>query len=376
MPTRIFTELDAATDAFVVDPAGEVRSGVNGGTVAALSTILIQTGVGSFEMNPNLNGTSPDGTAQCTIVSIADALTQEWTIDYTIFPAIPENAKVKKLVFRRPRSVNYTIDGTFPTANIASFALYSDAILTPVYFTPVNAADFASPTLVVESITGAAADIVLFDHTGGDTYITRQELIDNWSSFNNNIFQIGIDAQGDDSPNPAVASLVGSLSVGSGWTVTVTYEEGLLYHLSQNASPVDEGSVITVTSPDEATALAMEDIESVKVTFPDPNNPGTTITINVPIWTVVTNNLLTFVMPNLSGFEPIVINVVVTSTQFVGDLNLGYVYTVFLINAPGIYKLVPGQRFDRLYDRTDPADISTVDIKIKDPFIKTGPVNG
>lgn len=380
MPTRVFSALDASTDVFTVGADGAVVDGVDGGTGVALSTLLTQTGVGSWQMLPNLNGSSAAGTATCSISSGSDAaLIQEFTIDYTNFPAIPENARVKKLVFNRPRSVNYTFNATDgPNDNLMLFRLFGDGGFgDPIFFTPAGEAGFVNPTIVNETINGVAADEVIFDHTGGDTFITRAELISTYSQFDNNVFGILINCNSDGDNPPGTSSLAGSLIFGLGWTATVTYEEQYEWDLHQDTSPVDEGSTVNLTSPEgEALALNMEDIESIEIQFPDPGDPGTIITINVPTWTVIDENTLSFIVPSLGGYESIGLTIVVTSTQFSGDLALGQVYTVFLISAPGIYQLVPGQLFDRLYDWTDDADVGTIDVKIPNPFIKTGFVDG
>lgn len=380
MPSKVFSVLDAFNHVFTPDPTATVLSGLDGATSVALSTLLTSPGIGSWVMDPNLSATTAGGLngALCQInTGAGPALIQTWEVDFArISNPIPDHARIKKLTFNRPRNVNYDFAATVSDdENKMDFA-FLDGALAPIYFTEVREEPFVSPKVVNESIVGIPADEVLFDHTSGPTFVTKAELIALWSSFDNNLEVLLVESRSNE-PVGNVSTLAGSLEFGDGWTVTVEYEEGFQWDLSQSTSPVDEGSTVNLTSdPAEALAVQMDDITSIEIQFLDPANPTVTITIPVTVFTVIDANNLVFTIPSLGGDEPIILNVVITSTQFSGDLALGYVYTVFLVSAPGIYKFVPDQRFDRLYDRTDPDNIVTIDIKIPDPFIKTGPING
>lgn len=379
MPTRIFNVLDAINHVFSVDPAGVVSDGVTSGTQVPLSTILVSTGVGSWEMNPNLNGTG--NPAACSIVNFfpipdeINAVTQTWDVDYENFPAIPDGAKVKKLTFRRPRSVNYTFtdNDIDDEDNNMSFLTYEDDILTPIFFASVSDSGYASPKIVNEVFAGEDADEILFDHTGTEDFVTKEDLIADWSSFNNNIPGMSIFVS---LPlGGATTALSGSMSVGNGWTVTVEYEEGFDWEVSPQGRTVQPGTEITATSsgPD---ALDFELIETI--TAQPKNGDGDPIGPPIEIDpTTITNNLLIFRMPDFATNPlPLFVSIIITSSQFTGEMELQLYQTIYIYNAPGIYKLVPGQRHDTLYDRTDEEDVTTINTKIPDPFIKTGMING
>jgi hypothetical protein len=116
--------------------------------------------------------------------------------------------------------------------------------------------------------------------------------------------------------------------------------------------------------------MDMEDITQIDIQFPDPNDLTTLITINVPQpWVTVETNLLTFLVPNLLGFQPTVIEVVIQSTQFSGSVAK-QLYTIFFVSASGMYQLVPGKTSDTLYIEQQPGN--TIDVKIPNPGARTG----
>lgn len=375
MPSRVFSALDAVTDAFTV--TGIYRDG-DGNTELPLSDILLQTGVGSWSLTLNLssaNDLPTRATAECVLFSIdPTVLVQEWTVDYTNFPAVPANAKIKKLVFNRPRSVNYAYNGAASDMVRAAFQMTSDAgLITPIYFTNFVDEPWISPVNFAESYAGIPADEVIFDHEGTEDFVTRDELIASYSQFNNNFSGINIQANVDDVTNPANCSLAGSLVFGLGWTVTVTWEEEYRWTVSQNEQ-VEPGDTVVLNSPDDGEqpeAVDFEEVTQIDVVFPDPDNPGDFITINVPEvdWLTVTTNQLLFLFPDLGVYEPTVVQIVLTSNQFTGTVSK-QMYTIYFVSASGIYQLVPGKTSDTLYIEDQPGE--TIDVKIPNPHGITG----
>lgn len=391
MSTRVFSALDATVVQFAVDPAGEIEDGLNQPptNIAALSTILTATGPGSWSLTLNSNGSgdTPSSNAVCEAVAAPVfplttplAITQRWTIDYTIVPAIPATARIKKLVFNRPRSCNVTFTANVQNDDTGRSFIFSEDILdTPIYFPVVDGVNFVSPSVVSETINGVTADEVVFDLTGGDTFKTRDELIADFSEFNNNLFRlvIGLSVFDTDELVVPTAALNGTVTFGLGWSVTVTYEEGFEWELSQDTSPVDEDSIVTVTSdPDDALPLDMEEIETIDIQFPDPDSPGDFITISVPEagWVVTDENLITFPIPSFGVYEPPYFSILITSDQFSGSISLGMLFTIYFLSASGIYTLTFGQTHDTLYLEDDLPN--TIDTKIPNPTIKTGYVDG
>lgn len=374
MPSIVFAVTDALNHVFTPGADGTVTDGANGGTVAALSTLLQSTGIGSFHMDPNLSATPGGGTALCEIRggNIAPALIQTWDVDYDrLIQPVPDGARVKKLIFRRPRSINYIFDTSNNGDNSLQSGIFSDSVFTiPVYFTAIPfTPSYIFPFLQNESIVGIPADEVLFDHTGGPIFITKQELIDNWSSFNNNIGSILIKNQ-----NPSGSTtLAGSLTFGLGWTVTVEYEESFEWTIPQDPSePISEGSTVNLISPEGAPlSVDFEDVTQIDILIPDYNNPGTFITVNVPsnTWSNISPTTLSFIMPSWAGNLPTVVQVQLTSAQFGGTVSK-QLYTILFVSASGIYELVPGKTSDTLYIEEEPGE--TIDVKIPNPFGRTG----
>lgn len=388
MPTRVFNLLDAFNDNFVLlDLADGVQDGPDGGVTAAISTVLSETGIGSFEFTINLSSTGTDENAnsQCTVFDDPFfgveplSVEQTWEIDYTNFPAVPETARIKKLVFNRPRSVNLQYNANLLVNNNMTFLFYSDVLQTPIYFTPDSQSDFISPVAINEIINGIPADEVIFDHEGTPDFITRDELILNFSEFNNNLygFNMTIAQTGDGIATPGECTLDGTVIIGLGWTVTVTWEEVFQWDIApENTRTVGPGTEVTVISdPGNPDALLMDDIIAITVQPLDEDGNPIGAPIPVTVITVQTTNTLVFNLPDFPE-SSVSIEILITSTQFSGELALQTYRTIFITNAPGIYRLVPGQRYDVLYDRTDEMDVTTIQTKIPNPFIKTGFING
>ena len=386
MPTLVFSALDAINHVFTPGADGVVGIGGDTPSTSPLNIFLVQTGIGSWDMNLNLSAASvaaPSApAANCFVNSAVDpALIQIWEINYnrTILP-VPDNALVKKLTFRRPRSVNLTLTTGADTENQAGFAFTTDGV-TPIYFTLIGVdgfiSPFNSPMQIIESFAGAAADEILFDHTGTDTFVTKDDLIVLWSSFNNSFNNLVVSVDHHLFDGPCSSALSGSIVFGLGWTITVEYDDApLQWTIPQNAADdqYTEGSEITLISQTvelPEIALDFELVTQVDILIPDPLNPGTFITINVPqlSWTLITPRLFRFIMPSWAGNLPTVIKVVLTSTQFSGTVER-QLYTINFVSASGIYELVSGKTSDTLYIEAEPGE--TIDVKIPNPFGRTG----
>jgi len=395
--TKTYTIFDAINEVFIAAPVVGAFLQTN---VDAVTTIIAQTPAlqesssGGWEITLNLSSSSSAVSgvpAQCVwggdyAFNNQLVIEQTWEIDYAAVLGIPSTAKIKKLVFRRPRIANVQFNATAVAGgNREHLLLYEDAINTPIYFTFVDITPFVSPATINESITGSAADEVIFDYTGGPTFITRAQLIASYSEFNNNLYGVSVFSSSDsDGLSPVSSLLTGTISVGVDWEVTVTYDLTLQWDiLSQSTSPIDsddaDHNTITITSdPDSMTPppLDMEEILTIDIYFEDPGNPGNFITINVPelSWTLITTNLLTFTMPSFGAYEPTTFNILITGTQFTGTLDLGSLWTIWFTSASGMYTLTLGKTNDTLYLEEDLPN--TIDVKIPNPTIKTGYVGG
>lgn len=149
-----------------------------------------------------------------------------------------------------------------------------------------------------------------------------------------------------------------------------TYEtQSFSYQLAVPTEPVEPSDSITVTS-DEPDPLDFTQITGLIMVYPD----GTEVPIDPSNWTTVEEFLFVFVIPSFGADEPTVLTFVVTSTQFSGTVTLGRLITIYFTSATGIYQLDWAKYEDTLYIEDDPGE--TVDVKIPNPFIKTGFVGG
>lgn len=149
-----------------------------------------------------------------------------------------------------------------------------------------------------------------------------------------------------------------------GFYVAGTYSINNYTFTLTNNSPVNAGDTIT-TTPSGANPIDPAQVTGITVT----DNNGN---VSHPAFTGTASSL-TFVLSAFVG-TPTVLTFSITSTQFSGSVTLGKLTTINFVNAPGIYKIVSGQTYDILYDVTNPG--TTLDVKIPDPFWKTGYVGG
>lgn len=154
-----------------------------------------------------------------------------------------------------------------------------------------------------------------------------------------------------------------------------TYEINNFSWALENNSPVDTGDSVTITTdPTLTNPLDPTQILTVDIDYTDES--GNPQTINVPQseWTLITFFFFIFTLPTIPP-EAKILTINITSTQFTGTVPLGVLTTIYFTGASGIYKLVRGKTNDTMYNVIDP-DGGTVDVKIPDPFIKTGFIGG
>ncbi len=171
-------------------------------------------------------------------------------------------------------------------------------------------------------------------------------------------------------PDVASSYIVANLLTIEGTFTIITAQ----WTLEVPDEPVSAGDPILVTSdPLDPDPLDFEQILTVEIHYID--SMGNPQTINVPDteWVLVEENQFIFLMPIFpSGMAWF--SIVVTSTQFSGSVTLGQLTTLFFTSATGIYRLVTNKRSDTLYLENDPPN--TIDVKIPDPFWKSGYVGG
>lgn len=332
--------------------------------------VSVTFAAGSFSFTVNETDSTVSGsTGRVQIGFELPGNTLEFAFDLD-YSDIPSDARISKLVWNLPSSINWSGSGT-PSSSASQPSIFYPHFLTSTVSSRVN------------SVSGTDADVVIFEHTDPDDYITRAELIASYTTFELSYDSggpnyIGATANGEGGP-PTTGTAILTCSIGDGWTVTVTYELTFQWQwtIPQPAAdtPVNVGSTITLTSPEDVEepveAIDFEEVTQIDILIPDYDNPGTFITVNVPeiSWTLIQAHLLTFTMPSWGGLFPTVVYVQLTSTQFSGTVSQ-QLYTIYFVSASGIYELVPGKTSDTLYIEAEPGE--TIDVKIPDPYAKTG----
>jgi hypothetical protein len=135
---------------------------------------------------------------------------------------------------------------------------------------------------------------------------------------------------------------------------------------------VAPGDVITISSDAaDPTPLDLTTLSTVTLQYV---NPQTGLLVSYTITpTAQTARLYTFTIPSdLPGIpDDFTFDIFATGTSFSGTVLLGTL-SVSIADASGIYRLVPGKTDDTFYDQKTSSPVQTNDVKIPDPFFKTG----
>lgn len=129
-------------------------------------------------------------------------------------------------------------------------------------------------------------------------------------------------------------------------TYVIVSSKSVMDPPSGNVSP---GDIVTIEGPDLPADINFMNSHGIYI-------PITILTQN--------SNQIRFIVP-VGSYGP--------HTVFSGSVPLGTL-TVLLINASGIYTLIPGKTNDTLYDNDSAPE--TMDVMIPSPFIKTGFIGG
>jgi hypothetical protein len=183
-------------------------------------------------------------------------------------------------------------------------------------------------------------------------------------------FTVAIDTTHEPDNLISLLSLYSYSLVGEYSNLTFTYT-------IDTPNPIKIGHDVSVSSvgPDLG-GLDLSATTSIDLTYLD--NGSVPHTINIPYsnFTFINTYQLIFIIPII--FRTIWINLGITSrsitivaningTQFSGSITLG-TRTILYENVSGIYEIVKGKTSDTVYDRTG----TTLEVKIPNPFIKTG----
>lgn len=135
------------------------------------------------------------------------------------------------------------------------------------------------------------------------------------------------------------------------------------------AQPVTVGDTVTINA-----ASGLEDVTEIKFQYEDPIS-GDLVEIEVDYtWFIIWTDIeITFLLPSSFNGLNVEVLVYIQSTAFSGYAYIASL-TVLVADASGIYKLVTNKSSDTIY--TSHSTGTTSEIKIPDPFIKTGFVGG
>jgi len=158
------------------------------------------------------------------------------------------------------------------------------------------------------------------------------------------------------------------------------------FDLDQVTATAGPGGQVTIDSP----GGSLDSFDSFKVAWYDEEAPEDTwIDSNIPFYVEIpipndlifvhTATQLVLKIPYLGvpfgGTRLQIIGVPTGLT--IGDIIIAQL-NILLVDGSGIYTIVPGKTNDTYYDRTEPvpSPVPTIDLKIPDPFAKTGFFNG
>lgn len=139
-----------------------------------------------------------------------------------------------------------------------------------------------------------------------------------------------------------------------------------------NTNPVAAGDTIVINSPG-GNNPDLTGVTELTLQYTDDDGVLQQVTIPTSDFVIWTSSQITFVLP-LSVFNHFVGNVTLSGTLFSGTTTIGTL-SVLIADASGIYVLTPGKVSDTLYVDS-PTDDTTAEVKIPNPFIKTGFIGG
>jgi hypothetical protein len=147
------------------------------------------------------------------------------------------------------------------------------------------------------------------------------------------------------------------------------------WDLSSTPASASAGNIITISDGNASLDL----FESFAVYWYDPDAdnddiPNLAGPIPIPDNLILsfTDEELVLILPDdiPPGGEEIVVVGIIDSTTFDGEFPIA-TFNIELVDGSGVYKLVDGQAYDTYYDR-GVTPVSTVNLRIPDPRVKTG----
>jgi hypothetical protein len=137
---------------------------------------------------------------------------------------------------------------------------------------------------------------------------------------------------------------------------------------------VSPGTTVTITDEDDTGRLTEIDDCSFFVEYRDLAGVLQTVTLpcDYAVRAAGGNSITLFLGTYIPyGGRPIRLGATVTSVEYTGTVTLASLNPL-LVDGSGIYKIVKNKREDTYFDRTNPLAPVELDVKIPNPFIKTG----
>lgn len=372
MPTLIFTQADVTTTFNQWD--GGITPVLVRGSGGTIPATLTDVNFGEFSVSgiiSDSNVLNPSAAFQ-----VSSEYIKVGTVNFAA--RVPALARITQVVVRIDVSCNcqLTVSGTTGGSASLDIDLPSEFQTDPPAIHETQSTSVMPVNLLVVEEHTAPESETTFDYTGGVGYISRALLISNHGTPQMRLISNFMSCSGN-GVVPGTATLNFNLAIDY-WQIAVTYDmaptEWTISHSTTPLEPTDPGppvvpgSIVTITSPspESTESLDMEQITSMTARFLDGSS------VPIPEFLAYSPFLLEFTTPEFID-QPILI-IEIESTQFSGSLELGMLVTVYFLSASGLYQLDLNATHDTLYIEDDLPE--TIDVKIPNPTIKTGFIDG
>lgn len=390
MPSRLYDQLDIQSPSNgwegIIPADGSAEPPLN-----VLTPSISFSNPSNFEIHDDGNAGDVDPVTGANASTAPNSYFSRGILDFQRFPSIPTNALITEVVIRTIFSNSIQSDAS-ASAGVPAPGVVQATVATGLVpatasqqsSLPIDDTQFGALPLV------ASIALSVTDEIQEDTYDAAYFFANfgsdklNYNQFNAafknfelllTIPSITAGAGGSGGIEPVTTTVAVSYTLSySDWSMEVTYEESFQYELPVPPDPLAIGDPVTVTSdPNDPNAMDFEQILTVDLRYIDSN--GDPQIVNVPqiLWITITINLFVFNMPGFPD-DAEWVDIIITSTQFVGSVTLGRLITINFTSATGIYRLDIGNTHDDLFLENDPPN--TIGVKIPNPEFKSGFIGG
>lgn len=315
--------------------------------------------------------TIPSGNAGGTALG---TLSGDW--DFASFPAIPANAQITNV---RLRYASSAIGSASASHDVGPIGCDTNVIITlddtsgnPFLFKSISATDSDSGTLAANSsasvIETLTTSVLEYDFSGSP--LTLSDLITMFGTISLDVLAaVGAAASGNFATTVSNCQVNGFFNI-TALEIVVTYEDGgFQFEIENPSTPRKVGEKVVIRSVDNGGGLN----GATGVRFDTGSGPACIVPL-IDFFFQSPNELIIYVPNCLHNFAgTVTVTVIGDGTVFVGSILAGTLPILFA-DGSGIYTIQKGKTSDTLYD---PArDGSTEEVKIQDPYARTGYVGG